>query len=76
MSYETFPPRSCRPPMLNNIENLRTTQLNNSNPGFKIGDFLISHSSVPEYLVSQLEAYLAAAKADLAAERILYSFLK
>jgi len=60
---------------MNNIENLRTSQLNNSNPGFQIGDFLISHSVVPEYLVSQLEAYLEAAKADLAAERILYSFL-
>jgi hypothetical protein len=62
--------------MINNIENLRTAQLNNSNPGFKIGDFLISHSVVPEYLVSQLEAYLEAAKADLAEQQIMYSFLR
>lgn len=60
--------------MISFIENLRTSQLNESNPGFKIGDFLISHSVNPEYLVSQLEAYLEAAKADLAAERVLFTY--
>jgi len=44
-------------------------QVEQQNPGQHLGAFLLQHSNSPEYLVSQLEAYLEAARADLEAER-------
>jgi len=57
---------------MKNIETLAAQQKADRNPGHNIGTFLIEHSNSPEYLVSQLEAYLEAAKADLETERSLF----
>jgi len=51
---------------LRHITALRDRQRDTHNPGATIGDCLIHQSSCPEYLVSQLTAYLAAAQDDLA----------
>jgi hypothetical protein len=58
--------------MLKNVADLAERQKADRNPGHNIGAFLIDHSNSPEYLVSQLEAYLEAAKADLEAERNMF----
>ena len=42
------------------------------NPGHHIGTFLLEHSNSPEYLISQLEGYLEAIKADLEVERAFF----
>lgn len=52
---------------------LMTAQKEQSNPGHEIGRFLLQHSNNPVYLVSQLEAYLEAIKADIEATRVEYS---
>jgi hypothetical protein len=54
---------------MKNVQDLRDSQNQRQSPGQHIGDFLLQHSNSPEYLVSQLEAYLMAAKMDLSAER-------
>jgi len=50
---------------MKHITALRDRQRDQHNPGATIGDCLIRQSTCPEYLVSQLTAYLAAAQADL-----------
>lgn len=57
---------------MKNIAQLAEQQKADRNPGHKIGAFLLEHSNSPEYLVSQLEAYLEAAKADLEAEKTIF----
>lgn len=54
---------------MKNITTLRDRLKEQLNPGHEIGTFLLGHSNSPEYLVSQLEGWLEAAKADLQAER-------
>lgn len=54
--------------MLRNITALRNRQIGQQSPGQHIGDALLANSSCPQYIVSQLKAYLAAAEADLEAE--------
>ena len=56
---------------MKNVERLRDTMKNLQNSGSQIGDFLLGHTNNSFYLVSQLEAYLEAAKADLENERKL-----
>ncbi len=51
------------------IEQLRDAQRLARNPGHELGTFLLRHSNSTSYLVGQLEAYLEAARADLAAEQ-------
>lgn len=60
---------------LNNIEHLINEQKDKRSPGQWIGKFLLEHSNSPEYLIGQLEAYLEAARADLAAERAVFTRL-
>jgi hypothetical protein len=57
---------------MKHIDDLMKSQQGERNPGQHIGKFLLEHSNSPEYLVSQLSAYLEAAQADLEAERAMF----
>ncbi len=57
---------------MKHIAELRDKQKEGRNPGHHLGAFLVEHSNSPEYLVSQLTAYLEAAIADLEAERNMF----
>lgn len=57
---------------MKNVHELMVQQKAGQNPGHMLGSFLLDHSNSPEYLVSQLTAYLEAAQADLAAERAMF----
>lgn len=57
---------------MKNIAELIAAQAEQQNPGQHIGRFLLEHSNSLEYLVSQLEAYLEAARADLESERAVF----
>jgi hypothetical protein len=57
---------------MTSVQKLRDILKAERNPGHEIGTFLIGHSNSPAYLVSQLEAYLEAARADLEAERSMF----
>jgi hypothetical protein len=61
--------------MMKNTAESRDRQKGDRNPGHRLGDFLIQHSNSPEYLVSQLEAYLEAVRADLEDERRFFQGL-
>ena len=54
---------------MKNIKALRDLHEKNGSPACELGDFLLSHSNGPEYLVSNLRRYLAAAESDLEAEQ-------
>ena len=60
---------------MKHIEALRDGQVDRQNPGQHIGTFLIQASNSPEYLVSQLTAYLEAAKADLDDQNAMMSLM-
>lgn len=49
---------------MKNIENLRDELLAAQNPGHAIGTFLLQHTNSPDYLVSQLEGWLEAARRE------------
>lgn len=60
---------------MHNVDALMREQLKKQNPGHELGRFLLSHTNSPEYLVSQLEAYLAASRADLEKEQAMFRML-
>jgi hypothetical protein len=51
------------------VQRLRDAQRDQGHPGHELGTFLLQHINSPEYLVGQLQAYLAVAQADLEVER-------
>ncbi len=54
---------------MRNLEALTNQLEADRNPAAAIGRFLIASSNSPEFLAAHLEAFAAAAKADLAADR-------
>jgi len=59
------------------VQALIAQQKADRNPGYRIGEFLIDHSIVLEYLEAQLQAYLDAVRADRAeAAKFARHFLK
>lgn len=58
------------------IRMLIAEQEANQNPGQAIGKFLLGHTNNLTYLISQLEAYLEAARFDLEISKKLFHKLK
>jgi len=54
---------------MHELEALAVHMRDTQHPGADLGEFLRKHSNAPQYMVGVLEAYLEAARADLAEEK-------